>query len=507
MSTMGDIVASLAAIKKDLELIDLTKEMDVKKIQGMATKPISEMDKTIAREDFEEEHLDSAISMFGEANTKVEAYDGKQDIEEAKKAKDISKMQEINDRMKARKSVKESIQGKYQELSSKKAVIEKYKTKFDPKRLVEREEGKLEANNKKIDANKTRMAEIKDFKNKVSGELGVIKTNSALIKELEKLEKLAKDIADKEKKFSEAKSKGFEKDLLAGLEEDLNSSKADLKTKTNEITKKYKGVTLDNSSDANLIASISTAKGNAENEMNTAQTGIVKKLSGAEKTFGYTDGFEAIMLDKIKSAKPEDIEKIFDSTRDGFEAENINLGIENDKISENVRDMQRGIQVKADGTRATTVGEPTEAEIQAKIAADPSIRALAPVLSEKDKTQKVFESIKGGLFKNSTNPILHPIASLRARFDKKAREMWQTSYDKDMRKKAIEAIKNAKQEEIDQNTHAAGVVDSKEAAFRKSLFSVVKSADAATIEEMDKNADKAPGATLVDVYNEMEAEK
>lgn len=504
MSTMGEIVGILAGIKKDLDAIDLTKEMEVKKIQGMATKPISEMDKAIAREDFEEEHLDAAISMFGEANTKVEAYDGKQDIEEAKKAKDINKMQEINDRMNARQSVKKSIQDKYQELSSKKAVLEKYKTKFNPKSLVEREEAKLEANNKKIEANKTRMAEIKDFKNKVSGELGVIKTNSALIKELEKLEKLAKDIADKENKFNEAKNKGFNKDLLAGLEEDLNNSKADLKTKTNEIAKKYKGVTLDHN---NLLTTIGAAKVNATTEMISAQAGIEHKLNGSEKAFGYTDGFETIMLNKIRGAKPEEIEKIFDSTRDGFEAENINLGIENDKISENVDNMQRGIKVKAAGTRGTTNLEPTEAEIQAKIAEDSSIRALAPVLSEKDKTQKVFEHIKGGLFKNSANPILHPIASLRARFDKSARKNWEDSYNRKMRSEAYKAVKAAKEAAANEEKHAADVVDSKEAAFRKALFSVAKKADAAAIEQMDENADKAPGAVLVDVYNEMEEEK
>lgn len=494
MSTFEEIVGKLATIKTDLDAIDLTKEKDLAKIEKMGKQPITSIDNVIGDEGFREEHLEATIEMFKDASNSVGAYDKKQDIEAGKKVQgDPAKLKEISDRMKARQTVKEAIQGKYSELSMKKAVIDKYKEKFDPKHLVERENRKKDANKKKIEDNQTKISEIAEFKNKVSGELGVIETNLALIEQLDKLEKLAKDIETRENNLNNAKTQGLDPDLIKGLEEDLNESKNDLKVKTAEVTKKHKGLALDPN---DLVNSIGNARTTAKNTIAKEKDQIKNKAQASDKDYIKTEIYGK--LDKAYS-NDEAFIKVLDGTTIELDAENITLEMENEKIAQNVGEIELGTKVKESIANGTMHPEITDADIQAKINSDSSLQALIPALSDKEKKQAVYESLVEGAKRK--NKFLHPIAAFKAQFSKKTMQEWEnTTYNDEMKRRAIELI----EEERGANLKALQTADSKEVAFRKGLFAHVMSSTKAEVEQMDKDADKNPGTVLAEAYAQVQ---
>ena len=202
---------------------------------------------------------------------------------------------------------------------------------------------------------------------------------------------------------------------------------------------------------------------------------------------------------KLIAAKTDkEYVEVFNDAKRELEAENIDIEFENDKISENIETISRGKEALKTGTLTRSTGntpEPTEEEIQDVINSDSEIRALAPVLTDKQVKQRVYESLtenKKGKF--------HPILFLKSR-GKKAQEEWKKSYEKEMREKAIEKIKNEKRE----NSRAAREVDSKRQKFMDSLFAHVMNADSKSVTKMDEDIEKGKlGDTLTKVYDDME---
>lgn len=493
MSILGEINVLLADIQKDLDAIDLTKETDLGKIRKMGTVATTKVDEAVTREDFGDYQLTATLEMFKTASDKVGAYDKKQDIDAA--VKNPSKMKEITDRKNAREGVKKSIQDKYQELSMKKAVIDKYAEKFNPEFLVERQNDKLEANKKKMQENKTRMSEISDFKNKVSGELGTIQTNSDWLKELEQLETLAKDVDTNQKALNEAKKQG-DQDMIEAFENEFNARMDSLRKRTSEVTKKYKGVTLDATNTNTLKASIALARTIAESSIKTAESGIKNKAQASDKDFIKNDIYQR--LDKAQSDK--EFLKVLATAKKELVVENLTLDSQNARIGNNVSQMELGIKVKESGTVGVPIAEPTKEEIEELIRNDKSIRDLAPALTKETLQQQVYNSLADGhrgIFGR------HPIAFLKSRFSKKAQETYMESYEKKMREEATKKIKEQRKAEAETNKQAAKTVDSKYAEFRKGLSAYVMGAEKADVEKMDKDAEKAPGAVLAEAYAQM----
>lgn len=496
MSSLTEIIFKLSDIQKDIEKIDLTKETDVKKIGDMANKPIKGIDEVIKRDDFNENHLKATVEMFKNANDKASAYDKQKDIDElTKNASDLTKVKEINERMKARDAAKKSIQGKYDELSKKQAVIEKYMEKYDPQYLVKKQNDKVDANKKKIEQNNTRISEIADFKNKVSGELGIIKNNLDLIDELNKMQDKLKEIETRENNLISIKAT-LDPDGLKAMEDNIKKDKNDINKKAGELAKKHKGIALDTS---DLKTSISTNIKNAETNITNQKNSIKTKIKGSEKKYNYTNGFENLINEKVTDAGTDNKKfvEIFDNARKDLEKENMNLDFENGKISENVETLELGEKVRKDGKPVSTILGPTDEEIQEVIENDPEFKALVPVLTNKEKSQVIYNSLIEG--KKSKSPFLHPIAFLKSRFDKEAKENW-VLYDKDLKQKAIDKIKA----EGIKKSNAAKMANDKRKAFSKSLMDMVKTASADEVKKMDENAEKAPGDLLVDVYDKMD---
>lgn len=498
MSTFEQLIEKLVTIKTDLEAIDLTKEKDIAKIESMGKKPITGIDSVVVDKGFTEEHLEATIDMFKIANDRVGEYDKKQDIEAGKKAQgDPTKLKEISDRIKARQAVKEAIQGKYSELSMKKAVMDKYIVKYDHTHLVERQNRKKDANKKKISDNQVKLSQIADFKNQVSGELGVIQTNLALIEELNQLRKLAKDIETREANLNNARNQGYDPDLIKGLEDDLKQSKTNLKAKTAEITKKHKGVTLDPN---DLVNSINNAENTANDTITTMKEKIKGKAQASDKDYIKIEISEK--LDETFSDNKAFV-KVLDATTKELDAENITLGLENNKIAENVGQIELGTKLKENPTRGINHSEITDEDIQAKIDSDSSIQALIPALSDKEKKQEVYKSlIEGAKYKSK---LLHPIAAFKARFSKKTMEEWENvTYKDEMKQRAREAIEAERKAEAETNTKAVKLATSKEEAFRKGLFAHIMGSTKAEVEQMNKDADKNPGAVLAEAYAQVQ---
>ena len=495
--TMQEIVTALAKIQGELNAIDLTKDKSADEIKKMASNPTQQIDKITRDKGFTEEALDATIKMFDTANKKVETYDPTKERDEAIRNK--AKRKEILDRVKAKEEVKQKIKGKYDELSKKKAVLSKYKEKFDPEYLILREERKLDLNDKKIETNEHRITEIIDFKDKINNELTDINNNLVLIKELEELKKQFQQLEDAKADFNAEKAKpDADKDFIKQYEVLIKTQETKFNSAYKRVTDKYKTLSIDPN---NMSASITNSQNNAKTNINNAKTKIEGKLTNSEKIYGYTAEFETYMKNKIASTKTdEEYVDVFDEAEMELEAENINLDFENAKISDNIEMMEKGQEILQNGKPKKYVEkEPTEEEIEDLINSDSEIRALAPVLTDKEMRQEVYKSLT-----KDKNGKLHPILFLKS-FGKKAQSQWKESYEKNMREKAIEKIKTTKREAAKQTTKEVEAVESKRQKFMDTLFVNVMSADSKKVDKMDKDIEKGkPGETLTKVYNDME---
>lgn len=497
--TMQELLSKLQNIQIELDAIDLTKDESVSQINKMATKPISHTDEIIKDESFRGDALDATVKLYKKASQKVESYDPKEDKKRA--IGDKKNRVDILAKAQARERVKSTIVGKYEELSRKQDVISKYKEKFDPEHLVKRQERKQNINKDKINANETRIREVADFKSRVDPELTEIRRQADLVDGLEKLEKQFKELEDAKADFNAEKVRpDADKDFIEQYQEDIKNRETQFKDNCTRITNLYH-IKLDPN---DLKNSIKTEKSMATQEIEDQNGNILDKLDGAEKKYGYTSGFEDYMRESLKKRLQLAIrEEDFIDARTELEAENMNLDFENDKIAKNIETIHRGKEILEEGTLTELTEyvneEPTEEEIQSVMESDSEIKAMIPVLTDKEMRQKVYES----LTKDKKGKI-HPILFLKS-FGKKAQAQWrEETYENDARAKAIEKIKNSREVEASDVTEKVSVVESKRQKFMDSLFTHVMGADNKTVEEMDKNVDKQPGKVLSEIYNDME---
>ncbi len=493
--TMQEILNALATIQQDLKKIDLSKDKDVSKMGESADKAIKGIDKVTVDQGFTEEHLNATIDMLRNTNAEVEKYDSNK--EKAKIVGNMSKRDEILKNVRVKEAVAKKVKGKYDEINKKKAVIEKYKEKFNPDDLAKREQDRYDVNENRMKANENRRREVIDFSDRVNGELTEINENLTLVNELSKLKEQSKKLEDIKTELATEKAKAdADSGLIDIYKQSIKKQEIQLNDSYKKITDKYKTVSID---PKNLEVSITNAQNTARSNIATARTKIHGTLTNAEKKYNYTAGFETFLQDRINAARTDkEYVEVFNEAKRELEAENIDLRFENDKISENIETISRGKEALKAGNPTRGTGEnpePTEEEIQDVINSDSEIRALAPVLTDKEMKQRVYESLtedKKGKF--------HPILFIKSR-GKKAQEEWKKSYEKEMREKAIEKIKSEKRE----NSLAANKVDLKRQKFMDSLFTYVMNADSKTVNQMDQDIEKGkPGDTLTKVYDEME---
>lgn len=494
---MEEIIKALAQVNEDLKKIDLTKEKDVSKISKMATDPIKGIDDIAIDETFNGDALDEAIKMFGEASKKVESYDASKDAFSQMKD-DGSNKDEVKKVTDARSDVKSKISGKYDELTKKKAVIEKYMGKYNPEELIRRQNSKKELNKDNIEKANKMIKCIKDFKSRVKGELDEIQKKSNVIKELANIEKQAKAIQAKENKIAMMKAQGYD---VKALEDEVSQEKTALSTKCTKLKEKDSSLVLDSKDMTTLVTQISAEKTKAENAIVNMKGEIDAKLVSSEKNFGYVEGFESYMQAKFSGITGEEYPRALDDA-EIENAEVSELTNENKKIDENTDTLQKGVQVIESGsTRKYTDVEPTEEEIQAAIAADPTLGNMLPAtLDEKDIRNKIYEHILES--KGIEAKGFHPIAKFRARFDKKAEENWRAAYEKPLRDAAIKKIKDERRQAATKNDTLAKHAESRQTEFVTKLRQYVMGLDKDEVEQMEQGKDKGIG--LSKVYGEMD---
>ena len=493
----AQINAALDGIKADLDKIDLTKE--VEKAKAAADKAISQMDKISREENFQEQNLDTAVDYFKAASDRVESYNP--DDERAKAISDKANRDKILSAAKKKAEVKEKIKGKYDELVQKQKVIAAYKEKFSVGHLIDRQKSRLDANKKRIEQNKTRMIEIADFRRKVQTELETIGNNLVAIKELKELESLNKKLKDLKARLAREKAiPDVDQGYIARFEKKVELEEAKLGEKSKKFAEKYKKLRIDPN---NLEVTIPVAKQLLETDIFLAKTQIGEKLTGAEQKYGYTTGFETFINGKIAQAQDDsEYVKVFDNARRELETENINLGIQNDKINEDGRTMARGQKVIDEGaSRIYRDEEPTEEEIQKVIQADAEIKALAlpPELTKKEIRQEVYKDLVG-----DRRGRFHPILFFKS-FGKKTQQAFKDKRKQQMNDRAIEKIKKAKRaEQVKEDERTATAVESKRKRYMSELVKLIMQSDKKALEQMDNDAEKAPGAVLTQVYDQVE---
>lgn len=488
--TLEQINAELVEIMGLIDNIDLSKEATPEQIKKMADKPIERVEKVSADKGFTEENLDTAINIFGQAKVKVEKYDPSEEYAEAQS--DKTKSKDILARVSAKKDAVGRIAGKYDELTRKKDVIEKYKKKFDIRHLEQREERKLLANNNRIANNEARWQEIEDFKGKIGKELETIDVGLAEIKELEELEKQFKKLEEDKVNIAELKADpSVDKDVIADYEAKIkiNENESKYKEALEKATKKYP--TLDAN---NLEASIANIKESRKKEINIARNNINSELNVAEKKYGYKLGFQTFIEERIKATKTdEEFLSVFNSAQSELSAKNYTLQFENDKVNDNITSMREGQKVMQEGETGDSKEEPTEEEIQKMMESIPTSKALSLTGEELEDAVYKYLVEQKGKDPNKNHPILKWMSTWHGKQDE-----WRKSYEEKLRAEAIEKIRSEKQDK------KAKVVESKREKFISSLLTRVMKADDKTVKQMDEAAEKNPGQVLEDIYKDMD---
>lgn len=487
MSTMSEINTLLDGIKKDLLKIDLTKE--VKKISEITamSKPATEIDKVVTRDDFEPEHFDRTIEMFREASDRIGAYDFKQDLDEARNA-NRAKKREISNRINAKQGVQTAVKGKYDELSRKKEVIAKYKGTFKTEEFVNRQNRRKKALEEEIAKNESKLQQVEAFKQSVEGPVKVIEDNKALIEELNKLSKLKAAVDTLKKELAAMKKAGDHQMLIDDQQKEVDAAETKLNNKIAEVSGKH-NIKLDAKT---LSVDIGAAKKTAQTNINDAKQTIKDTAEKSDKEY-----IKNTIHPRLEAATTdEEFLGVIKKARVELTASNNRLSNTRDEIAENVQTLELGETVRT----AAPSGAPapiTDADIRARIQSDSEIQALAPVLDDKEKTEKFYDSIKGGLFKNSQNPWLHPVAFLRSRFDKKGKENWHADYEKGMIEAAKKAIEDERKAEDATRKDASDRATGLEKQFDRAMFLKIMKADPATVKQMGEDIDNNNAGTVI----------
>lgn len=482
--TLEEINSELVKIMGLIDNINLSKEATPEQIKKMADMPISRVEKVITDKGFTEETLDTAINIFGQAKAKVEQYDAKEEYDRA--ASDKAKRQEILGRVKAKTEVAQRLKGKYDELTRKKDVIEKYKEKFDIKHIEQREERKLLANNNKMASNEARWQEIQDFKGRIGQELANIGNSLAAIKELDTLEQQLKKLEDaRDDLEAERKDPNADKSFIAHLESKIKESESKFNENVKKITEKYKSFNLND-----IQGSIASIKASEEGKITAEKSKIDGKLTDAEKKYGYKTGFEDSIRGKIDAAKnDEEYAKVFDNAQMELSAENYTLQFANDKVNNNITSIRQGEKEKQEGEAGDSKEEPTEEEINEVIESMPTSKALSLTGEELEDAVYKYLVEQKGKDPNKNHPILKWMSKWQGKQDE-----WRKSYEEGLRTEAIKKIREKKE----------SAVNSKREKFMTSLLTRVMKADDKTIKQMDEAAERNPGQVLEDIYKEMD---
>ena len=483
-TTLGEINTKLVEIKSQLDKLEFEKETDAKKIEAMIAKILGDTKDITEREDFGKEHLSTIVEMFKNAESKANSYDSAKDAKSI--LKNRTKVKEISATIQARKNAKTGIVDKFNELTKKQEVINKYKEKYDPQHLKDRQENKAKANSQKIDSNNKRIIEVADFKEKVGDELNAITANLNLMKELDEIETLGNTCETLEKNLATTKKmSNVPQEILDALQGELDEKHKNLAEKCKDVNTKNKVLKID---PKNVKTDISLAKTSVNKEITDSRDEVNNKLVDSEKKYGYTAGFEKFIGARLAGASSaEEFLKVFEEATKELEAENINYITENKNIQSNIESLDMGLTLSSSGS-ARSSADPTEEEIKAVIEADPQIKALAKPLTKKEEKEEIYKFLTEG-----KKGKIHPIAFLRSKFDRKAEAKWRQNYELDMREAAIKKITDAR-------TNS----ENKRSKFMETLVHKVMTAKTSEVEEWNKDAEKKPGKVLTDVYEKMD---
>jgi hypothetical protein len=494
---LGEINGILAGIQNDLKAIDLTKEKDIKKIEEMK-KPTTEIDNAVARDDFKEEHLDFTLDMFKEASDRVGAYDFQQERDEAKKATAAQK-KDITARITAKQDVQKSVKGKYDELSRKKDVIAKYKGTYKTEEFVNRQNRRKKALEDEIAINNGKLQDLEGFSQSVKVPVKEIEDNKTLIEELKKLSKLEAAVKTLKSELARMKKDGDHQMLIDDQQKEVDTAETSLNNKVAEVSGKHKGIKLNIKT---LSADISAAEKTAKNNIKNAKQTVKNTAKISDKEF-----IKNTIHSRLDAAKTdEEFLSVVRNARVELTSSNEQLSNTRDEIEDNVKTLEFGETVRT----APTTGGPapiTESEIRAKIQSDSTIQTLAPVLSDEEKTEKFYSAIKGGLFKNSESPILHPIAFFRSKFDKKGKENWHADYEKEMIEAARKAIEEERRAQGDARKAASDKATEKESQYDRAMFLRIMRADSAKVTQMGEDIENNnAGKHIAETYEDIDQE-
>ena len=495
MSTiLSDINKILEAINTDLEKIDLTNENDVEKISKMGADALEKTEEVVTRKDFVEKNLDGLIKKFKNASLNVEKYDADADIKNLKK--DGKKYDEIDKIVKGKKDVKSKIKEKYDTLTMRKQVMDKYMEKYHPKYLLERQSDRIKANKGKMESNKKTITEIRDFQSNVSGDLHALKNNINLVKVLDELNKITVKIVEAENELK----KPYDKDVLKDIEAGLKTNKDTLKEKLANLKDKY-GVTIN---EETIEADINKARTEANDKINEAKSNIKGKINNPD--ISHSKDFNKIMNEKLTEAG-NDNEKfvaIFDSAINKLQTENLNIGMENDTIRATRDELGAGIKIRARMEATKTLYSNyiiTDEEIEEYIQKNNLVvKNPALMCTGKEKEDAIYNYLTGG------KGGFHPIKRLRARYGKKAESEWiDKTGAEEKRKLAIEKIKEGRKAQENEENKKVEAVNEKQKSFREKLWVKVMGADSKEVEKWNEDFEKGQAGNLLNqVYNDME---
>lgn len=489
---MNEIIAKLAEIKQELDAIDLAK-VKPEETGEKVEKAIKGMDAASKMDGFNTERLDEAIESFKGTSERLEQYDFTPEYEKMFKENDVDKRKDMKAKIDVKKQAISTVKGKYDELTRRKAVIERYEKEFKPEDLVKRQEQKRTRNERRMEDNQRQQDKIINFRDQVvNEELDSIKKNLRLVKALEILKKQREAIKTAQERYDEAKNdsnpdQGYIDHCKAALDQ--------AKSNFDKTLGAIPNVKIDVN---NFDASVQEAEGQLKEKIHNAKISVSIKLEERENA-GQKEDFK-VLRRRIDSAKTnEEFVQAFDEAVAELRSANLNLDRENDNINQNIDILEKGKLDKSSTIQNGSTGatqpisnkQPTDIEIEDMMKNDPDCQQMIADLNLPVDPKTMRKEVYKSLTEGKRGP--HLISWIKS-FGKKTQNAWMDSKLEDVRKEAIRKVNEVKQ--------AGKEVVGKRKQFVDSLVSHVMSADKDELKEMEEA--KGPGKVLNDIYNEME---
>ena len=483
---MNDIIAKLAEIKKDLDAIDLAKVKPEK--LGEKVKRVSKaMDKASEMDGFNTERLDEAIEMFKGASTRLEQHDFQPEYEKMYKEDEADKRKEIKANIDARRKAISGVKGKYDELTRKRAVIERYAKEFKTDDLVQRQEQRRSRNERTMADNQKQQDAIINFRDQVvGGELDSIKKNLGLVKALETLKKQRGAIKTAQERYDEAKN---DSEPDQGYIDHCKAALDQAKSNFDKTLEAIPDVKIDVN---NFESSVQEVENKANEDMSTARTSILEKLTEKE---GEQKELKTLITRVDAATTNEEFVQAFDEAVAELGSANLNLSRENDNINQNIDtlEMGKGFVGRGSGNQSNSANKTVpltrtvDDEIEEVMKNDPECQKMIADLNLPVDPKAIQKAVYRTLTAGKRGP--HLISFIKS-FSKKTQENWMDSRLADVREKAKEKVENAR-----------ATAEGKRGKFIDSLVSHVMKADAKELTSMEKDK---PGKVLNDIYTEME---